>query len=224
MITSPRTQRRTTISTEKPRIRRILALLAREHPDPRCALNYRNPLELLVATVLSAQCTDARVNQVTSALFDKYRTAADYAESPAGKLEEDIRSTGFYRNKARSIRGLCSALIANHAGDVPGTLEELVTLPGVGRKTANLVLAEAFGIPGIVVDTHVTRLSQRLQLTTRTDPAKIEQDLMKIIPRDQWNSLCLRLILHGRTTCKARRPDCHNCPLLSTCPTGLARV
>ena len=209
---------------EKPRIKKILSLLARQYPEPRCALTYSNPLELLVATVLSAQCTDIRVNLVTRNLFVRYRTAADYASSPAGRLEEDIRSTGFYRNKARSIRSLCAALIADHGGEVPRTLEELVKLPGVGRKTANLVLAEAFGIPGIVVDTHVARLSQRLQLTTRTDAARIEQDLMKIIPHDQWNSFCLRLIQHGRTICKARRPDCDGCPLVSCCPTGLARV
>ena len=213
-----------TVPTEKPRVKKILSLLTREHPDPRCALIFSNPLELLVATVLSAQCTDVRVNQVTGNLFARYRTAADFASAPAGQLEEDIRSTGFYRNKARSIRGLCAALIADHDGEVPGTLEELVKLPGVGRKTANLVLAEAFGIPGVVVDTHVSRLSQRLELTTKTDPGKIEQDLMKIIPRDQWNSFCLRLILHGRAICKARRPDCHACSLVSCCPTGLARV
>ena len=224
MITSTRTTRRPAVPTEKPRVKKILSLLAREHPEPRCALTFSNSLELLVATVLSAQCTDGRVNQVTRDLFTRYRTAADYASAPAGQLEEDIRSTGFYRNKARSIRGLCAALSSNHGGEVPATLEELVKLPGVGRKTANLVLAVAFGIPGIVVDTHVTRLSQRLQLTTKTDPAKIEQDLMKIIPREQWNSFCLRLILHGRATCKARRPDCHACLLVSCCPTGLSRV
>ena len=224
MNTSTRTPRRTTTQTEKPRVRRILALLAREYPEPRCALNFTNPLELLVATVLSAQCTDVRVNQVTADLFSKYQTAADYADSPPGQLEADIRSTGFYRNKARSIRGLCAALIAGHDGEVPGTLDELVKLPGVGRKTANLVLAEAFGVPGVVVDTHVARLSQRLHLTTKTDPVKIEQDLMKTLPCDQWNSFCLRLIQHGRATCKARRPDCHACALLSCCPTGLARI
>lgn len=224
MITTTRTTRRTAAPVEKPRIKRILSLLSREHPEPRCALNFSNPLELLVATVLSAQCTDARVNQVTAGLFAAYRTAEDYASAPVGRLEEDIRSTGFYRNKARAIRGLCAALVSGHGGQVPRTLEELVKLPGVGRKTANLVLAEAFGIPGIVVDTHVTRLVQRLQLTSKTDAAKIEQDLMKIIPKDQWNSFCLRLILHGRSTCKARRPHCEACVLVSCCPTGLARV
>ena len=224
MITSTRTPRRTAVATEKPRIKKILSLLAREYPDPRCALTFSNPLELLVATILSAQCTDIRVNQVTKDLFTKYRTASDYASSPAGRLEEDIRSTGFYRNEARAIRNLCGMLVSEHGSEVPRTLDELLGLPGVGRKTGNLVLAEAFGIPGIVVDTHVTRLSQRLQLTTKTDPAKIEQDLMKVIPRDQWNTFCLRLILHGRALCKARRPDCDACPLMSCCPTGLARV
>lgn len=223
VITSTRTPRRVA-TTEKPRVRKILSLLTRQYPDPRCSLTFSNPLELLVATVLSAQCTDARVNLVTRELFASYRSAADYVSAPAGQLEEAINSTGFYRNKARSIRGLCSALISDHGGDVPRTLEELVKLPGVGRKTANLVLAEAFGIPGVVVDTHVTRLSQRLQLTTKTDPAKIEQDLMKIIPKDQWNTFCLRLILHGRATCKARRPDCESCVLISCCPTGLTRA
>lgn len=211
-------------SHERPRVKKILGQLARLYPEPRCALTWSNPLELLVATVLSAQCTDERVNQVTKDLFRAYRTAVDYAGSPPGQLEADIRPTGFFRNKARSIRAFCAALIRDHAGEVPRTMEELVRLPGVGRKTANLVLAEGFGIPGIVVDTHVSRLSQRLGLTSGTDPDRIEQDLVKIIPRDQWGSFSLRLILHGRSVCKARKPDCHGCALVSSCPTGVARI
>ena len=211
-------------STEKPRVKKILSLLARDYPDARCALRFSNPLELLVATVLSAQCTDARVNQVTEVLFRKYRSADDYAHAPLAQLEADIRSTGFYHNKARAIRSFCASLVKDHRGEVPRTMEALVELPGIGRKTANLVLAEAFGTPGITVDTHVKRLSQRLSLTSRTDPDKIEQDLMKLVPRDQWNSFSLRLIQHGRSVCKARSPRCHQCALLSWCPTGVGNV
>ena len=199
-------------------------MLAREYPEPRCGLVFSNPLELLIATILSAQCTDERVNLVTAGLFRKYRTATDYAEATPAELESDIHSTGFFRNKARSIRACCEALLRLHDGEVPRAMEDLVALPGVGRKTANLVRAEAFGLPGIVVDTHVSRLSQRLGLTQKTDPEKIEQDLMKILPTDQWNSFSLRLILHGRRFCKARTPSCNPCPLLSTCPMGLGRV
>ncbi len=209
---------------ERPRVKRILAILAREYPEPRTALRFSNPLELLVATVLSAQCTDARVNQVTAHIFGEYRTAEDYASAAPGRLEADIRSTGFYRNKAKAIRRVCEALVRDHAGEVPRSMEELVALPGVGRKTANLVLAEAFGQPGMVVDTHVARISQRLGLTQKRDPDKIEQDLMALLPPDQWNAFSLRLILHGRAVCKARSPRCHPCPLLACCPTGLARV
>jgi len=210
--------------TGRPRVKKILSLLAREYPEARCALRFSNPLELLVATVLSAQCTDARVNQVTEVLFHKYRTAPDYADATLPQLETDIRSTGFYRNKAKAIRSFCAALVRDHDGRVPRTMEELIALPGIGRKTANLVLAEAFGIPGITVDTHVKRLSQRLGLTPNNDPDKIEQDLVKLVPRDQWNTFSLRLIQHGRTVCKARSPRCHHCAMLSSCPTGLSRV
>lgn len=215
---------RRTATTEKPRIKKILGLLAREHPEPRCALRFSSPLELLLATVLSAQCTDERVNQVTEVLFRRYRSAADYASAPLAQLQADIRSTGFYRNKARAIHAFCQALVRDHGGEVPRTMEELVALPGVGRKTANLVLAEAFGVPGLVVDTHVRRLSQRLGLTQKNDPDRIEQDLARLVPKDQWNTFSLRLIQHGRMTCKARRPLCHQCSLLSCCPTGLAHV
>jgi len=211
-------------SSEKPRIRKILALLTREYPEPRCALEFGNPLELIVATVLSAQCTDARVNQVTRHLFAKYRTAGDYAQARLPDLEIDIRSTGFYRNKARSLQRLCRALVEDHEGRVPSTMDQLVALPGVGRKTANLVLAEGFGLPGMVVDTHVSRLSQRLGLTRHANADKIEMDLVKLMPPDQWNRFSLRLILHGRAVCKARTPKCEPCTLLKHCPTGLDRV
>jgi endonuclease-3 len=207
-----------------PRVRQILSLLAREYRSPRCALAHSSPLELIVATILSAQCTDARVNQVTPALFKKYRSAADYAEAPPGKLEEDIRPTGFFRNKARALRSLGAALVRDHHGEVPRTMELLVALPGVGRKTANLVLAEAFGIPGLVVDTHVKRVAQRLGLTRRSAPEHIERDLMQVIPRVSWSRFSLRLIQHGRGVCKARRPRCEECPLLRVCPEGLSRV
>jgi len=213
-----------TAVTEKPRVKRIVSALSRAYPEARCALVFASPLELLVATILSAQCTDARVNQVTSGLFRKYRSARDYAQAAPAELENDIRSTGFYRNKARAIRACCAALLERHDGMVPRTMEELTALPGVGRKTANLVLAEAFGVPGITVDTHVTRVTRRLGLTQRTDPDRIEQDLMALLPRDQWNGFALRVIQHGRAVCKARSPRCHQCVLLQSCPTGLAHV
>ena len=207
-----------------PRVRQILSILAREYRSPKCALTHSTPLELIVATVLSAQCTDARVNQVTPALFRKYRAAADYADAPPEGLEEDIRPTGFYRNKARALRKLGTALVRDHKGEVPRTMEQLVALPGVGRKTANLVLAEAFGIPGLVVDTHVKRMAQRLGLTRRSHADHIERDLMQVIPRVAWNRFSLRLIQHGRAVCKARRPRCEECILLRVCPEGLSRV
>ncbi len=209
---------------DRPRVRKILTLLAKDYPQARCALHHSNPLELLVATVLSAQCTDVRVNQVTPALFRAYRMATDYASAPQSQIETDIRSTGFFRSKARSIRGICDALVRRHDGEVPRTMEELVALPGVGRKTANLVLAEAFGIPGMVVDTHVGRISQRLGLTQNRQADRIEQDLCKVIPRDEWNSFGLRLIEHGRRVCKARRPLCDGCSLLPVCPHGISRA
>ena len=211
-------------TSDRPRIKKILSVLAREYPEPRCALNFANPLQLLVATVLSAQCTDARVNQVTAVLFHKYRTAEDFASASPAQLEADIRSTGFYRNKAKAIRGFCKALVEKHDGAVPRTMEELTALPGVGRKTANLMLAEAFGLPGMVVDTHVSRLSQRLGLTQKRDPDKIEMDLVRLMSDSQWNTFSLRLIGHGRKVCKARSPQCHHCALLRVCPTGLSRV
>jgi endonuclease III len=195
--------------------------LKAEYPDARTELNWSNPLELLVATILSAQTTDVQVNRVTESLFSKYRTAEDYADSTPDELEEGIRPTGFYRNKARSLRGMASALVEEHAGEVPRTMSELVALPGVGRKTANVVLGNAFGTnEGIVVDTHVRRVSSRLGLTERQDPVKIEQDLMEVVPEEDRTIFSHLLILHGRRTCKARRPDCPNCILNDICPSA----
>ena len=198
----------------------VVARLKAEYPDARIELDWSNPLELLVATILSAQTTDVQVNKVTERLFAKYPTAEDYADAPSHVLEEDIRPTGFYRNKARSLRGMASALVENHGGEVPRTMSELVALPGVGRKTANVVLGNAFGVDeGVVVDTHVRRVSGRLGLTQNRDPAKIEQDLMQVVPKDDWTIFSHLLILHGRRTCKARKPDCPTCVLNDICPS-----
>jgi endonuclease-3 len=195
--------------------------LKAEYPDARTELDWSNPLELLVATILSAQTTDVQVNRVTESLFSKYRTAEDYADSTPDELEENIRPTGFYRNKARSLRGMASALVEEHGGEVPRTMSELVALPGVGRKTANVVLGNAFGTnEGIVVDTHVRRVSGRLGLTEGSDPVKIEQELMRLVPEEDWTIFSHLLILHGRRTCKARKPDCPNCILNDICPSA----
>jgi endonuclease-3 len=199
----------------------VTARLKTEYPDARTELVWSNPLELLVATILSAQTTDVQVNRVTEKLFSKYRTAEDYADSSLDELEENIRQTGFYRNKARSLRGMARALVEEHGGEVPSTMSELVALPGVGRKTANVVLGNAFGInEGIVVDTHVRRVSDRLGLTEGSDPAKIEQELMRLVPEGDWTIFSHLLILHGRRTCKARKPDCPNCILNDICPSA----
>ena len=199
----------------------MVARLKAEYPDARTELDWKNPLELLVATMLSAQTTDVQVNRVTQSLFAKYRTAEDYAHADPSELEEDIRPTGFYRNKARSLRNMAGALVEEHGGEVPGTMQELVALPGVGRKTANVVLGNAFGVDeGIVVDTHVRRVSGRLGLTENKDPVKIEQDLMKVVPEAEWTVFSHLLILHGRRTCKARKPDCPNCILNDICPSA----
>jgi endonuclease-3 len=195
--------------------------LKAEYPDARTELDWSNPLELLVATILSAQTTDVQVNRVTESLFAKYRTAEDYADSNPEELEEDIRPTGFYRNKARSLRGMANALVREHAGEVPRTMSELVALPGVGRKTANVVLGNAFGTnEGIVVDTHVRRVSGRLGLTESSDPVNIEQELMEVVPEEDRTIFSHLLILHGRRTCKARKPDCPNCVLNDICPSA----
>jgi len=201
------------------RVPALIKAFRKTYPDAHCELDYSNPLELLIATILSAQCTDKRVNIVTKDLFPKYRSASDYARSPEGELEEAIRSTGFYRNKARSIRACCQALVDNFGGKVPETMEELLTLRGVARKTANVVLGNAFGKnEGVVVDTHVQRLSRRLGLTRQTDPGKIEQQLMKLVPRKDWTLWSHWLIWHGRRRCAARNPDCPNCEVAKLCP------
>jgi endonuclease-3 len=198
----------------------ILELLDIHYPKVYVTLDFNNPLELLVATVLSAQCTDERVNKVTPAIFKKYPTAAAYAQAPLAELEEAFHPTGFFRQKAKSIKNICRGLVEKHGGEVPPSLEELVELPGVGRKTANVILGNAFGIPGIVVDTHCGRVSQRLGLTDQTDPVKIESDLMKLVPRERWTKFSLQLIWHGRAICTARNPKCPRCPLLPYCDYG----
>jgi endonuclease-3 len=206
--------------TRKQRAGELLRELPRIYPNAHCELDFKNPLELLVATILSAQCTDVRVNMVTKVLFKRCKTAKDYADIAQEELEEIVRSTGFYRNKAKSLRGMGTALVEHHDGKVPSTMGELSAIPGAGRKTANVVLGNAFGInEGVVVDTHVGRLSLRLGLTTNSDPVKVEQDLMKLIPREQWTLFSHWLIWHGRRRCKARNPDCEACELRSLCPS-----
>ncbi|MEI6084944.1 MAG: endonuclease III [Verrucomicrobiota bacterium] len=201
------------------RLEKIIQKLRIAYPDVRCELDHANPLQLLVATILSAQCTDVRVNKVTPALFAKYRTAADFAAAPSGELEDLIKSTGFFHNKAKSIRACCRAIADNHNGQVPATMAELVQLAGCGRKTASVVLGVAFWkAEGIVVDTHVQRLAQRLDLTRHTTPEKIERALMEIAPTEEWIDLSHLLIWHGRRRCAARKPDCANCELLPLCP------
>ncbi len=210
---------RETFKTKAARTRGIIAGLKKAYPDAHCELNHSNPLELLIATILSAQCTDKRVNIVTADLFKKYRSAVDLANADLAELEEDIKTTGFYRNKARSIKACCQSLVEKHGGKVPQMMEELLELGGVGRKTANVVLGNAFNINvGVVVDTHVARLSQRLALTVEKDPAKIEQKLMKLVPQEQWTLFSHLLIWHGRRRCYARNPDCPNCEVRSLCP------
>lgn len=203
------------------RVGRILLTLKRAYPGAHCELNHGNPLELLVATILSAQCTDKLVNRVTPALFQKYRTAADYAAAPVAELEDAIRQLGFFRNKARSIQGCCRSLVEHHQGEVPATMEALIQLDGVGRKTANVVLGNAFGInQGIVVDTHVARLSRRLGFSSAVDPVKIEGKLMALVPRQEWALFSHLLIWHGRRRCTARSPDCFGCEVRSLCPSA----
>lgn len=199
----------------------IFDRLSAEYPDAKCALDHRNPYELIVATILSAQCTDKRVNLVTPALFVKYPNAATLSEADPEALEGLIKSTGFFRNKTKSLLGMSSAVMEKHRGDVPRTMDALVKLPGVGRKTANVVLGNAFGIDeGVVVDTHVSRLSNRLALSRESDPVKIEQDLMTLFPRDRWTMLSHLLISHGREICDARRPECERCVVNHLCPSS----
>jgi endonuclease-3 len=211
--------------TRADRSRVLLQRLPKIYPDAHCELVHSGPHELLVATILSAQCTDKRVNIVTAALFKRCRTAADYAAISQEELESLVRSTGFYRNKAKNIRAMAAKLLAAHQGQVPDTLEALAVLPGVGRKTANVVLGNAFNKnEGVVVDTHVGRLSQRLGLTKFSDPIRIEKDLMKLFPRASWTDFSHWLIFHGRRRCPARKPDCANCELLDICPTGQSSI
>src|SRR2546427_9701407 len=205
------------------RVAQLVNAFPQVYPGARCELDFRNPLELLVATILSAQCTDKHVNMVTPALFKKYPSAKDYANAPQTELENAIKSTGFFRNKTKSIRAATSRIATKFGGKVPDSMEKLRELPGVGRKTANVVLGNAFGInEGIVVDTHVIRLSQRLGLTKEKDPEKIERDLMKLVPKEHWTDWSHWLIWHGRRRCYARKPDCSNCEVFRLCPSGKA--
>jgi endonuclease-3 len=217
----PRAESKTLVQRRQ-RLAVILPILKQTYPHARCSLDYTTPLELLVATILSAQCTDERVNLVTQSLFRKYRSASDYARVKPESLEKDIQSTGFFRNKAKSIRAMAQALVDEHDGNVPQTMDELTALAGVGRKTANVVLGNAFAKNvGVVVDTHVTRVANRLALTShKIDAVKIEQDLMKIVPQDEWTLFSHLLIHHGRAICQARKPKCEVCPLLPHCPAG----
>ncbi|MDI9400564.1 MAG: endonuclease III [Limisphaerales bacterium] len=206
---------------KKERAAKVLAILKETYPDAHCELNHKSPLELLVATILSAQCTDKRVNIVTEKLFKKYRTVEDYATAPLEKLQEDIRTTGFFRNKAKNIQGACQMILEKFEGRFPDSMEALTQLSGVGRKTANVILGTAFGRnEGVVVDTHVMRLSRLLGFSEKTTPEKIEQDLMKLIPQADWALFSHLLIWHGRRRCKARNPDCSNCELIALCPAG----
>jgi endonuclease-3 len=197
---------------------RIVRTLARLYPDAHCALHHANPLQLLIATILSAQCTDERVNKVTPALFARYPDAHAFAAADPAELEKMVQSTGFFRNKARNIIACCRQLVEQHGGQVPQTMEELVPLAGVGRKTANVILGNCFGVPGIVVDTHVGRLGGRMGLTLHADPVKIEQDLMAVLPRKEWTMFSHRMIFHGRQVCLARKPQCEGCALADVCP------
>ena len=206
---------------EEGRTKEIIRILEKEYPNAKTALNYTTPLELLVATVLSAQCTDERVNKVTQDLFKKYQSAEDYAKVDLSELEKDVRPTGFYRNKAKAIKNFCTDLAEKYKGQVPANLDTLVSLKGIGRKTANLVLGEAFGIPGIVVDTHVLRISQRIGLTKQNDPVKVEFDLVKIVPKVKWTRFSNLLILHGRAVCTARKPRHEDCKIVDLCEEGI---
>lgn len=206
------------ISEKKERILKIIDVFNQTYSEADCTLDYKSPLELMISTQLAAQCTDARVNIVTKDLYKKYPDVYAFANADELELQQDIKSTGFFRNKAKNIIGACRMLIDEFGGEVPQTMEELLRLPGVGRKTANLVLGDAFGIPGIVVDTHATRLSNRLGFTKEKDPYKIELDLMKIVPKEYWSQFCHQLVYHGRAYCDARSPKCGDCPIAMYCP------
>ncbi len=212
---------RESLSAKKQRVLTMISIFEQVYDDADCTLDYQTPLELLIATQLAAQCTDARVNLVTPHLFAKYPDVYAFAYADELELQEDIRSTGFFRNKAKNIIGCCQMLIADFDGEVPKTMEELLKLPGVGRKTANLVLGDCFEIPGIVVDTHATRLSNRMGFTVSKDPYKIELDLQKVVPQTHWASFCHQLVYHGRAFCTARSPKCDTCPINHLCPKKL---
>lgn len=209
---------RASAASPRERLREILQILARTYPDAHCELDFSTPLELLVATILSAQCTDARVNQVTASLFKQYRSAADFAGADPATFEQEIRSTGFFRNKAKNILACCRKLVRDFGGTVPRTMEELVTLPGVGRKTANILLYNAYGIPGFGVDTHVVRVTNRLGLVDSEDPEKIEVAICALLPSAEWGHATHLLIFHGRRTCHAKQPGCPGCAVRAVCP------
>ena len=202
------------------RVKIIWSILKKTYPEAKIALNFKDPLELLISTILSAQCTDVRVNMVTKDLFKKYKSAADWVDADLKQIQSDIRSTGFFRNKALNIKGACARIDEQYGGKVPSTMEELLTLPGVGRKTANCVLGDAFGIPGITCDTHVIRLSRRLGLSENSDPVKLEFDLAEIVPIKNWTAFSHLVITHGRNICKARKPNCPECPVAKHCPSA----
>ncbi|MCA9439585.1 MAG: endonuclease III [Candidatus Omnitrophica bacterium] len=206
------------IADKKKRAKRIVKALAKEYPDAECALTFDNPFELLIATILSAQCTDARVNEVTQRLFKKYRTPMDFVQADSEELEEAIRPTGFFRNKAKNIQACCASLVEDHGGEVPNTMEELTGLAGVGRKTANVILGNCFGVPGIVVDTHFGRLSRRMGFTDQQDPVKVEKEVGELIPPKEQVMFCHRMILHGREVCGSRKPQCGICVVEKECP------
>jgi endonuclease III len=209
-----------TAAKQKERARQILKRLRVAYPNAGCELNFSNPLELAVAAILSAQCTDKRVNQVTPALFRKYRTAQDWASTPQATLENEIRSAGFFRNKSKNIRALCAVLVEKHGGAIPDDLDVLIGLPGIGRKTANLLIATAYGQPGIIVDTHFKRLSQRLGFTKSNDPDRIEFELKAIVPEKNWTDWSHGMVFHGRRCCFARKPNCAGCPVSDLCPSA----
>ncbi|MHC5077263.1 MAG: endonuclease III [Planctomycetota bacterium] len=219
-----RTSKKTKFKVDKTkaaeRVKKIWPILKKTYPNAKIALKFKNPLQLLIATILSAQCTDKQVNVVTNNVFKKYKSAADWANAELSEIELDIKSTGFYRNKAANIKSACIIIDNKLKGQVPNTMEELVKLPGVGRKTANCVLGDAFGIPGITCDTHVIRLSRRLRLSENSDPVKLEFDLAEIVPKKNWTLFSHLIIHHGRSFCMARKPDCQNCPIVKYCPVA----